>query len=265
MKRLTAVAATAALVVATGLAAAFQASAADTGAVYVVHGIPDTPVDVWVDGALLLDDVQPDSSDGPFDLPAGEHQVAITAPDAVDDSAPILDATATVPAGGSVTLVAHLTEAGDPTLTPFANDVGPVPAGQARLIVRHTAKAPEVDMRAGGRVVLPGVGNGDQGALVLQAGTITTDAVLSGADTVVIGPWDQELREGTTTVVQAVGSPEDGIDLVTFVIEGMDSPPGGVPAGGGPAAALPSMVLVLGLVVGTGLVLAGSRRWAATR
>ncbi|WP_410479373.1 hypothetical protein [Pseudonocardia sp. H11422] len=37
--------------------------------------------------------------------------------------------------------MAHLNEAGAPTVTPFVNDVGPVPAGQARLVVRHTAAA----------------------------------------------------------------------------------------------------------------------------
>lgn len=261
MKRLAALAATAGLVVATSVLGAFQASAADTGSVYVVHGIPDTPVDVWVDGAVLLDDFQPDTYQGPVDLPAGNHQVAVTAPDAVDDSAPLLSATATVPAGGSVTLVAHLSETGEPTLTPFVNDVAPVPAGQARLIVRHTAKAPAVDVRAEGAVALSDVANGDQGALLLQAGTITTDAVLAGADTVVIGPWEQTLAEGTTTVVQAVGSPEDTLTLVMFTIEGMSSAPGGVPAGGGPGALVPVGLLVTVIVVGAALVVGGGRRW----
>ena len=38
--------------------------------------------------------------------------------------------------------VAHLTEAGQPKLTPFVNDTSAVPAGQARVTVRHTAAAP---------------------------------------------------------------------------------------------------------------------------
>ena len=41
-------------------------------------------------------------------------------------------------------------------LTPFVNDVSAVPAGQARVTVRHIAAAPAVDVRAGGAVVAPG-------------------------------------------------------------------------------------------------------------
>ena len=58
-----------------------------------------------------------------------------------------------VPGGANVTVVAHLTESGKPTLTPYANDVSALPVGKARVIVRHDAAAPEVDVRAGGEPV----------------------------------------------------------------------------------------------------------------
>lgn len=63
---------------------------------------------------------------------------------------PVISATAQVPAGANVSLVAHLTAAGAPTITPFVNNVSKLSAGQAWLIVRHTAAAPAVDVRAGG-------------------------------------------------------------------------------------------------------------------
>lgn len=266
MKRLAA-AATAALVVTAGLIGAGPATAADTGTVYVVHGIPDTPVDVYVDGALAIDDFEPLSTKGPLELPAGDHEVAVTAADAADASAPLLSATASVPAGGNVSLVAHLDEGGDPTITPFANDVAAIPAGQARVIVRHTAAAPAVDVRAGGAVVLPGVTNGQQGAVVVPAGTVSADVTLAGTDTVVIGPADLSLGEGTVTVAHAVGSADAGnLSLVSFVISGVSSSaPGGVPAGSGPAALVPTGVLVLALVLGAGLVLVSGRRWVQSR
>lgn len=268
MNRLAA-AATAGLVVAAGLFGALPAGAADTGSVYVVHGIPDTPVDVYVDGALAIDDFEPLTVKGPLDLPAGDHQVAITAADAADASSPLLTATASVPVGGNVSLVAHLSESGDPTITPFANDVSAIPAGQARIIVRHTAAAPAVDVRAGGAVVLPGVTNGQQGALVVPAGTVSADVVLAGTDTVVIGPADLSLGEGTVTVVHAVGSAEAGdLALVSFVISGlsgMSSAPGGVPAGSGPAALVPTGLLVVALMLGAGLVLISGRRLMQNR
>lgn len=268
MKRLAA-AATAGFVITAGLLGAGPAAAADTGAVYVVHGIPDTPVDVYVDGTLALDNFAPLTVEGPIDLPAGDHEVAVTAADAADASSPLLTATATVPAGGNVSLVAHLDAAGDPTITPFANDVAAIPAGQARVVVRHTAAAPAVDVRAGGTVVLPGVTNGQQGALVVPAGTVSADVTLAGTDTVVIGPADVALAEGTVTVVHAVGSAEAGnLSLVSFVISGvsgMSSAPGGVPAGSGPAALVPTGLLIVVLIAGAGLVLISGRRWVRSR
>ena len=39
--------------------------------VSVVHGIPGTPVDVYVDGERAIDDFRPGTQQGPVDLPAG--------------------------------------------------------------------------------------------------------------------------------------------------------------------------------------------------
>ena len=49
---------------ATAVGAAPAAAAQETGSVYVVHGIPDTPVDIYVDGSRALDDLQPGASAG---------------------------------------------------------------------------------------------------------------------------------------------------------------------------------------------------------
>src|SRR5690349_12108875 len=145
------------------LATAPLAAAQETGQVRVVHGIPDTPVDVYVDGQRALDDFQPGTSEGPVDLPAGGREVAIFPADAADGSGrPLLSATADVPGGGAVTLVAHLDAGGQPTVTPFVDDLSAVPAGQARLVVRHTAAAPAVDVLAGGQAVVSGLTNPNQ-------------------------------------------------------------------------------------------------------
>ena len=142
------------------LVTAPAAVAQDTATVYVVHGIPKTPVDVYVDGKRALDDFQPGTSQGPVDLPAGPHKVAIFPADAADGSgSPLLSADADLPEGANVTLVAHLDADGKPTVTPFKNDVAKVAAGQARLVVRHTAAAPAVDVLAGGKPVIQGLTN----------------------------------------------------------------------------------------------------------
>lgn len=226
------------VVCAGGLAAlAAPAAAQETATVYVVHGVPDTPVDVYVDGERAIDDFQPGTVEGPVELPAGEHDLALFAADAPDDSGePVLTTTAELPAGGNVTVAAHLDAGGAPKLTPFVNDVGPVPAGKARVVVRHTAAAPAVDVRAGGTPVIEGLTNPNEKALEVAAGTVSADVTLAGTGTVAIGPADLDLAEGTATFVHAIGSAEaENLSLVPFTVTGLHSAPGGIPAGSAPA------------------------------
>lgn len=255
------------IAVAIALLGASPASAADTAEVYVVHGIPGLTVDVYVDGKRALDDFKPETVAGPLDLPAGSHDVAITAADAPDASNPVLTASADLAAGKSYSLVAHLTADGNPTITPYSNDISSVSAGQARLVVRHDAAAPAVDVRAGGTVVLSNVTNPNEGSLTVPAGTVSADVVLAGTSTVAIGPADVTLTEGTATFVHAVGSAKDGtLALVSFVIPGLHSAPGGVPAGTGPAddPALTVLIAVVA-VAGVALIAFGGRRLVAGR
>ena len=267
MRRLIAATAAGSLAVAAALFAASPAAAADPAEVYVVHGIPGLPVDVYVNGALTLDDFQPETVAGPLDLPAGSYDVAITAADAADASAPLLTATAELTGGNSYSLVAHLTADGTPTITPYGNDISTISAGNTRLVVRHDAAAPAVDVRAGGAVVLAGVTNPQEGVLNIPAGTVSADVVLAGTTTVALGPASLDLAEGSATFVHAVGSAEDGtLALVSFTIAGLHSAPGGVPAGTGPAdSALPTIALVVLLTLGMVVAVAGGRRLYADR
>ncbi len=262
MRRLIAATAAGSLAVAAALFGALPASAADTAEVYVVHGVPGLPVDVYVNGALTLDDFQPETVAGPLDLPAGSYAIAITAADAPDASAPLLTATADVAGGNSYAIVAHLDADGNPTITPYANDISTISAGQTRLVVRHDAAAPAVDVRAGGTVVLAGVTNPQEGVLNIPAGTVSADVVLAGTTTVAIGPASLDLAEGSATFVHAVGSAADGtLVLVSFVIPGLHSAPGGVPAGTGPAdSSLPVIALVVLLTAGLLAAGVGGRR-----
>src|SRR3712207_5993040 len=97
---------------------------AHTAPVSVLHGAPDTPVDVYANGERLIDDFQPGRLTGPLELPAGSYDLALHPADAPDGSGdPLLSADdVSVPAGANATVVAHLTEAGEPALTPFVND-----------------------------------------------------------------------------------------------------------------------------------------------
>ncbi|MGC4805224.1 DUF4397 domain-containing protein [Micromonospora sp. DT233] len=218
-----------------GVAAATATPAfAATAKVSVVHGIPDTPVDVYVDGKKTLDNFAPGDVAGPLSLEEGAYDIALTKPGEAIDKAILTVDDAEVPGGANISLAAHLDAAGKPKITPFVNDTAKLAAGKARLIVRHTAAAPAVDVRAGGKPVFEGLTNPEEAKADVDAGTVKADVVLAGTDTVAIGPADLNLKEGTATIVYATGSAEaKNLDLVAQTITGLHSAPGGVPSGTG--------------------------------
>jgi hypothetical protein len=239
---------------------ATPATAADTATVSVLHAVPGTPVDVYANGERLIDDFQPGTLTDPLQLPAGSYDLALYPADAADNSgAPLLSADGvTVPAGANATVVAHLTADGKPALTPFVNDTSAVPAGHARVTVRHTAAAPAVDVRAGGAVVVPGLENPKEAGLTVPAGTVSADVVLAGTSTVAIGPADLTLAEGTSNIVYAWGSSAAGYQLAVQTISGGHSAPSGVPGGTGGLVDDGSLPLPVAALSVLGLVAAGA-------
>ncbi len=231
-------AATAMAMTTMGLAAASPAVAQETSEVFVVHGIPGQPVDVYVDGDLTLEGFQPSEIAGPLELPAGAYDVALTAPgDPVEDAILAADGVE-VPGGANLSVVAHLTEGGEPTLTPYVNDVSTLAAGEARLTARHNAAAPAVDVRANESPVFSSLVNPDEATAEVDAGTVSADVVLAGSEDVVLGPADLDLAEGTLTIAYAIGSADEGtLELLVQVIDGLHEVPDEVPAGTGGHAA----------------------------
>jgi hypothetical protein len=252
------------------LASATTASAADTATVSILHAVPNTPVDVYANGEELLSDFQPGTLTDPLTLPAGEYDLKVFPAGADPATAqPAISADdVAVPAGANATVVAHLSENGTPTLTPFVNDLSAVAAGDARLTVRHTAAAPAVDVRAGGTVVVPGLTNPKEASLTVPAGTISADVTLAGTSTVAIGPADLTLAEGTATAVYAWGSGDAGYQLAVQTFTGLHSSPSGVPGGSAGLATddsgLPLPVVAL-TALGLGAAAFGARRIATSR
>ena len=239
---------------------------AATSQVSVVHGIPGQNVDVYVNGKKTLPDFAPGKVAGPLSLEEGDYDIALTKPGDDISKALLKVDNAKVPGGANISLVAHLDAGGKPTLTPFVNDVKKVAAGQARLIVRHTAAAPAVDARVDGQAALTGLTNPNSAQADVPAGTVSADVVLAGTDDVVIGPASLDLGEGTVTVAYAIGSASDNtLQLVTQTITGAHSAPGGV-AGGSGGLADDGLPVGLGLGVLGLLVLAGSgAAWVRAR
>jgi hypothetical protein len=229
--------------------------------VTVVHGIPDTPVDVYVNDELTLDDFAFGTVTEPLSLPAGDYALAVRAADAAPDAAPLLEADAPLTAGANVSVVAHLTEAGDPTLTAFANDTAPTAAGEGRLVVRHTAAAPAVDVLAGGSPVFSGLSNPNEQSADLAAATVSASVAVAGTTDPVIGPADVPVVEGQSTIVYAVGSAEAGnLDVLVQTISGLHSDPASVDTGnsGLAAGSEGSSSLPVAAVVGGAALLAAA-------
>ncbi|MBB2947143.1 hypothetical protein FB565_006911 [Actinoplanes lutulentus] len=224
------------VLIALGTAAtpAFAFAGRANAKVSVVHGIPGQPVDVYVNGEKTIEGFEPGKVAGPLSLAAGQYDIALTKPgDAIGDALLTVN-DADVPGDANISLVAHLGEDGKPVLTPFVNDTAKLAAGKARLIVRHTAAAPAVDVRAAGSPVFEGLTNPKEAKADVDAGSISADVVLAGTDTRVLGPADLDLKEGTATIVYAVGSAEaKTLDIVAQTISGLHSAPGGVPSGDG--------------------------------
>jgi len=228
---------TAAAGLAVGIIAAFgfamPASASTTAdaQLSVLHAVPGLTVDVYVNGALTLDNFEAGDLTDPLALPAGDYEVAVTAGDAADASAPILSATLTLAAGMNYTAVAHLTEAGEPGLKLFTNDTAPTAPGEGRLTVRHVAAAPAVDILAGGSPVVEDLTNPNEATLNLAAGTVQAGVALAGTTEAVLeAPVD--VQEGVLTIVYAWGSAEDeNLALAVQTVSGLHSSPDGVPSG----------------------------------
>ena len=248
-----------------------QAQAATTATVSVVHGIPNTPVNVFVNGKLTLTDFKPGTVAGPLQLPPGSYTVTVfPASNMTGTGTPVIKATATLTGGENASLVAHLSAAGKPELTAFVNDTAAVAAGMARLVVRHTAAAPAVDVRANKQVAFKDLTNPNQAMADLPAGSISADVVLAGTSTVVIGPATLDLAEGTSTTVYAIGSANDKtLSLVVQKMTGLNSAPSGMPAGSGglaaPDTAIPAWVLLLTMLGALLAVTGGAQTVRAAR
>jgi hypothetical protein len=238
MKRLIALFA----VLVTALAALATGGSSPAGAqsgarIHLIHGIPDTPVDVVAGGEVVFSDFNfQDTQD--LSALAGQALTGLQVRLAGTDTVAIDAGDVDLPASGNVSIIANLDAAGNPALNVFTNDTSGIPAGQGRLIVRHTAAAPAVDIRANGEVAFANVTNPNEGQADLPADTISADVVPAGAtEPVVIGPAELPITEGGTLIVYAVGSLDAGtLTTITETIGRAGSPPSAVNTGNSPVA-----------------------------
>ncbi|WP_375387972.1 DUF4397 domain-containing protein [uncultured Amnibacterium sp.] len=198
-----------------GLAAPAQAAPAahpaPTTKLSVLHAVPNTPVDVYLNHKRVLNDFKPGTLAGPLTVPAGTYTVTITAATAKNDKAPVIGpAKLKLVAHRNYTAVAHLTADGKPTASLYLNTLKKTPKGEGRVIVRHDAAAPAVDILVNGAAAMKSLQNPHQSKANLPVGTYKVAVALAGTTAPVIGPADVPVKANTDTIVYAWGSAAQG-------------------------------------------------------
>jgi hypothetical protein len=217
------------------LLAAAPANAQSGARIHLIHGIPDTPVDVEAGGANVFTNFQFGETQDLSSL-AGQTLAGLKVKAAGTTTVAIDAGDVALPASGNYTVIAHLDAAGAPTLSVFENDTSSTAAGEGRIVVRHTAQAPAVDVLAGGTPVFRNLSNPNEAKADLPAGTVSASVVPAGATTpVVIGPADLSVQAGSSLIVYAVGSLDGGsIQVLTETISGLGGAPTAVNTGNSP-------------------------------
>ncbi len=210
------------------------------GRVRVAHMSPNAPnVDIYVDGNAVLEDVPFGAVSGYLSLPAGDHEVAITA--AGDPDTEVFSGTVTVDGDTDYTIAAtgEIGDMADQAFEPLIveDDNSDLDDETARLQAFHVSPdAPAVDITAaGGDVVLfDGVEYGQSGAVEVDAGTYTVEirGDTDGNDGDVVASYEVTLDGGTVYSAFAAGylTPDDEpgdepFNLLLSTVEGRGAAP----------------------------------------
>jgi hypothetical protein len=166
--------------------------------------------DVYIDGALALPAFQPERITDPIQVPAGPHRVEIRVAGEPATSPPAVTADVVVVADARQSIVAHLDNAGNPTVTAYLDDGDPIAAGEARAVIRHTAFAGPVDVRLNDSVVAPALAEPDTASAEVPPATYQVSVSSPGTRDAVAAPQSAALAEGAATVMYLIGSAKAG-------------------------------------------------------
>ncbi|MEO6715118.1 MAG: hypothetical protein ABIM89_17060, partial [Mycobacteriales bacterium] len=107
-----------------------------------------------------------------------------------------------------LTVVAHLNPAGAPVLSMYREQSSTVPAGRARIVVRHAAAATAIAVELDQRPLVAAVEPGTQAFRDVAPGTyavsVTSQSRAGGEP--LLAPQDLPLNEGSGMVLYLIGS-----------------------------------------------------------
>ena len=202
--------------------AALGIGMAGDSCINVIHASPDAPaVDVYLDGELALEGVEFGQFSGWIAVPAGEHQVQVTA--AGDDAAnAVIDANVELAADAAyhVAATGHLADITPQIYQVNLSDLDAMDDPMARIRVIHTSPdAPAVDIAlAGGDVLIADLAFPNASdALEVPAGSYDLEVRPTGTTDVALDLPGVELEAGMVYDVFAIGLAGDG-SLTVLVI-----------------------------------------------
>jgi hypothetical protein len=200
-------------------------------AVNVVHASPDAPaVDVYVNGEQALTGLAFGEFSGWVALPAGEHQIQVTAEGAALDTA-VIDATVTLEAGAAYQVAATGMLA-DIAPQVYQTDLSKLEGDMARIRVIHTSPdAPAVDVAVtGGDVLISNLAFPDASDyLEVPAGSYDLEVRPTGTEDVALALPGVALEAGMVYDVFAIGLVADGT-LNVLVVPSTTTAPMATPA-----------------------------------
>lgn len=199
--------------------AALGVGAEGDACVNIVHASPDAPaVDVYVDGTVALEGLEFGQASGWVALPAGDHNVQVTATGEAPDTA-VIDADLTLDAGVAYQVAATGVLA-EISAQVYVTDLSEPAVDMARVRVLHTSPdAPAVDIAVAGGDVLIGeleFPNASD-ALEVPAGPYDLEVRPSGTMDVALDLPGVEFEAGMVYDIYAIGQLADGT-LTVLVI-----------------------------------------------
>jgi hypothetical protein len=216
-------------------------AASTKASVTIVHGLPGFTADIYLDGELLLNGFRPTSTAGPLRVSPRSYDVDIRPVGAPADSPPALSATLPITAGSNISVVAHLTRAGESALTVFENTFRRLPAGRSLLHVRHVAGGPPLSVSFDGRLVKENLRFRGEWGTTTDPGPHVISFGSSSANDPLIPSTDIDLEEGVARIVYVIGGPpgSGSLELMVQSVRGLRSAPSGVLTGDGGLGAEP--------------------------
>jgi Domain of unknown function (DUF4397) len=221
------------------LASPAGARSAETATVTLIHGFRGLLADVYLDGDRILQGFAPERSTDPTELPAGEHTVEVREADAAPESEPVVEGTVDLPAGANLSAIVHPEADGQPTISVFENAFEAPGEGEARVVVRHAAVAPALDVKVGDVAVTSGLEPGDEEGAIIDPRNTEVVATDPSSENL-LTPERINVAEGTTVALYLIGSSDDELGWLSQRLDGADAP-AGVPTGNSGLAAAVGM------------------------